>query len=62
MFRCSKCGTPRPAYESPVRRVVETRAKNYPFRKYAHRDGNDDPGGQGTEIVREEVLCSDCAG
>ncbi len=49
------------------RKVVETRRREYPFRKDAHlfmKQGRpkktDDPGGVGSEIVREVVVCPGC--
>jgi hypothetical protein len=54
--------------------VLERRAKQYPYRPRANvviirpKDGKkkkkehrDDPGGQGTEIVREVMACAECA-
>jgi hypothetical protein len=55
------------------RLVVQTRTKKYPFRAKANRivqlsdKGKrkviwvDDPGGAGQEIVKELLVCPDCA-
>lgn len=73
-FRCDQCHTavlPTTRMEHgfatyvpaiPHRVVVETRKKVYSERTY--EVGNrtiHDPGGVGTEIVREHNLCADCA-
>jgi hypothetical protein len=68
VFRCHACGRVVSANTSPIRRVVETRERQYPPRPKANRfkkDGrerqSDDPGGSGRELVREILLCSSCA-
>jgi rubredoxin len=68
LFQCQVCGvvvTPNtPAHQ----KVVETRRREYPFRKEANlfiKDSRpkktDDPGGIGFEIVREVVVCPGCS-
>jgi hypothetical protein len=61
MFKCSCCYKNSKPGESATKRVVETRIKQYPVRKNAHSNGNDDLGGVGTEIVKEIFLCTECA-
>jgi hypothetical protein len=67
LYRCHLCGVVVPPNTPAHRKVVETRRREYPFRKDAHlfmKDGRpkkaDDPGGVGFEIVREVVVCSSC--
>lgn len=60
MWKCQKCGEQQKQGVQPVRAVVETREATYPYRAEANR-GVDDPGGKGTEIVREENRCEACA-
>jgi hypothetical protein len=55
MFRCDECKEISKPSEKPVRVVVETRNKIYPMRPQAY-----DPGGTGTEIVREILVHSTC--
>jgi len=57
-FRCQKCGEAKPPGAQPVRQVVETRQKEYPAR---HTKTTEDFGGSGWEIVREIVICKECA-
>lgn len=61
-FVCGICHQPQPAHSKPKRVVTKTRARNYPARVY-FIGGNkvEDPGGQGTEIVREVETCGACA-
>jgi len=70
MFRCEVCDSVAPARTRCHRIVVETRATEYPARPDAHwhppRAGGkgkwvDDPGGRGSEIVRELRACELCA-
>jgi hypothetical protein len=70
MFRCDVCGSVAPPRTPCNRIVVETRPKEYEARPRAHwqppRAGGkgkwvDDPGGRGTEIVRERRACDECA-
>lgn len=67
MYRCHLCGVVVPPNTPVHRKVVETRRREYPFRKDAHlffKDGHlkkkDDRGGVGFEIVREVVVCPSC--
>jgi hypothetical protein len=77
VFRCQQCREVVPRNTRPVRRVVETRERQYPFRAKANRlkrkprpndpestkrvRYRDDPGGHGREIAREVALCPACA-
>lgn len=73
MYRCEACGKVVPPGTTARRRVVETRERTYPSRQNANgrsrpqRPGarrprsKGDPGGTGTEIVREQLVCADCA-
>lgn len=65
MFRCTRCQKVSLPGDKPVRLVVETREKVYPFRSRANRrrgymNFTDDEGGRGQEIKREVVVCKDC--
>lgn len=67
MFRCEKCKQISASGESPVRVIAETRKKVYPERPEAMKRGRGftlrwvaDPGGTGTEIVREELRHAGC--
>jgi len=68
MYRCNRCHAVV-APRTPARRVVvETRLVEHPYRKGAGVrivDGKqkkyDDPGGTGSQIAREEVVCPACA-
>ena len=62
------CGGVVPASTPAIRQVVETRQREYRFRKKANKfneDGRiretDDPGSVGYEAVREIVVCSACS-
>lgn len=65
MFKCGICKQSSSAREKVRRVVVETRNAVYPRIHDAHyykdREGTwrkkDDPGGVGTEIVREMLIC-----
>ena len=60
-YRCDNCNKTVP-HGQPAHRIVrETAPCQYPYRKDAHRDGSDDPGGNGTRIVREQTVCDTCA-
>ena len=70
MYRCDVCDRVVPANTPSNRITVETRAVEYPRRASVHwippTDGGkgkwiDDPGGRGTEIVRELRACPACA-
>ena len=78
MYRCESCRAVVPPGTPAHRVVVETRAKEYPFRTKVNppctpdsrrkrlrkkRDKwHDDEGGDGREIVREQQVCSSCRG
>ena len=69
MFRCSVCGVPVGPGVAAVRVVLQTRPKTYPLREKVNlvrqpetprERWTDDPGGWGTEIVREGLACPAC--
>lgn len=59
-YQCQKCGDIPPSGTPSVRVVVETREHQHPFRAKANRDDSSDPGGKGSQIVRELVVCPAC--
>src|SRR5262249_24481859 len=73
MFRCQLCQCVVP--HTPCQRLVLIRRnKKYPYRSRANvvtrqrandkkpkREYRDDPAGEGQEIVREVIVCPDCA-
>jgi rubredoxin len=71
MYRCEVCGEVVDPGIPARKRVVETRDRTYPRRNDAggrpaepkgqrsQRKG--DPGGTGHEIVREQLVCPECA-
>lgn len=68
MYRCDLCNRIVAAGTRAVTIVLETRPRLYPRRPKAnriHKNGKtehtDDPGGKGTEIVREVKVCPFCA-
>ena len=62
MFICRKCGTLIGPKVSMNKVVVKTEAKDHPARKYLHKGLEvTDPGGTGTQIVKEEGCCKECA-
>jgi hypothetical protein len=70
MFICGICNTLSARNESAVRVVTETRTVTHPFRKDAHKyirfsDGKevikDDPGGKGSQVVKEVLAHERCA-
>src|SRR5678815_4965045 len=70
MFVCEVCGSVAPPRTRSHRIIVETRVTAHPPRSDAHwhppRAGGkgkwaDDPGGRGTQIVRELRACGPCA-
>jgi len=73
MYRCDLCSRVVSVGIPSHRIVVETRPKRYPHRPKAYRlvrrrkSGKaervfvDDPGGVGREIVREAIVCPECA-
>lgn len=70
MYRCEICKSVVPANTPTHRLIAETRPATYPHRPQANRPvkkrdrkvNPDDPGGRGTEIVRELIVCPRCAG
>ena len=69
-FKCQICNQVGSPHEKPVRVVSETRQVEYPARKVRRKRGPEDkfgerfdidPGGTGTEIVREVVCHAGCA-
>lgn len=69
MFKCGLCELTSKPGEKAVHVVTETRKSVYPFRQGANRftslEGekmeSDDPGGRGTEIVKEILSHQKCA-
>ena len=69
MYRCEVCKELVPPGTVSKKVVVETREVNYPRRAAANRpkpgdskrERRDDPGGRGSEIVREVIACPRCA-
>ncbi len=76
MFKCQVCGTTVAAKTPAIRITLELREKIYPSRKHIHpntsqdsqrstlkarKEWRDDPGGWGYEIVREALVCAECA-
>jgi hypothetical protein len=73
MFRCDFCGHITAPRTNAFRIILETRPKSYPFRSQANPfrrrlpggkiddKPRDDSGGNGTEIVREAIVCPACA-
>jgi hypothetical protein len=68
MFRCQLCSCVVPPRTPAQRLVLAPRLRRYPARKDAsafRRDGKnhtrDDPGGSGSEIVGEVLVCPGCA-
>jgi hypothetical protein len=68
MYRCHLCKVCVPPRTPATRIPLELRERHYPPRPDAHqvrRNGKlvavDDPGGVGTEIVREVIVCPSCA-
>jgi hypothetical protein len=68
MYKCQVCQQVIPANTKSHRIVVETRVREYPFRKHVNRIKDErkvyytnDEGGIGREIVREIIACPDCA-
>lgn len=69
MFNCGLCGKTSKAGERAVRVITEQRWATYPKQvnvyHYWDLEGKeiwkDDPGGQGSQIVREVLAHKDCA-
>lgn len=60
-YICEACNRVVPKGQPAHREVVATRPHAHPYRKDAHRNGADDPGGNGLQIVKERTVCGDCA-
>lgn len=68
MFICGICNLPSEPREKAKRVVTQTREVTFPHRyeahKYTTRDGReivkDDPGGTGTQIVKEVLAHAAC--
>jgi len=62
MFICQKCGKVVGPGVSPNIITLQTRSHAHPRREYVHKKNNVlDPGGQGTQIVKEGKYCNGCA-
>jgi hypothetical protein len=73
MFRCQLCHRLSAPHTPCHRLVVKRRSKEYSYRSRANtfvrtdekgkrkEHHTDDPGGEGQEIVREVIVCPDCA-
>ena len=70
MYRCDACGRVVEVGKPAHKRIVETRQREYQPRHHEtgkspkgqnRRRRRGDPGGVGHEIVREQLLCEDCA-
>ena len=73
MFRCQVCSRCVPRGTPAHRLVLETRPRDYRYRRAANvvifldargkrkKKLIDDPGGTGREIVREAIVCPECA-
>ena len=62
-FKCALCSVFQPPKTSPVMVILEAREVTYPERRKKTNIGTKviDPGGNGTEIVREVMVCDKCA-
>jgi hypothetical protein len=62
MFRCEKCNRITVPGEKATRLVTVERDVEYPSRNYKIGEVKFyDPGGYGTEIVKEILICEECA-
>jgi hypothetical protein len=68
MFRCPLCSCVVGPRTPPQRLLLERRTRSYPYRSRANefardhkRHVTDDPGGNGSEVVREVLVCPECA-
>jgi hypothetical protein len=73
MFRCQLCQCVVPPRTAAQQVVLKRRKKRYPYRSAANtffrinengkrkEHQTDDPGGEGEEIVKEMLVCPDCA-
>lgn len=64
-FRCDYCNKVTKLHEKQTRVVIQTREHVHPYRKNANPharfiEGKDDPGGKGSQIVKEVVICEAC--
>lgn len=60
MFICEGCNmVTKPGVKRQMV-TIEARPKRYPARRKINRNGSDDPGGEGHEIVREVRACPTC--
>ena len=59
-FRCDSCNKVSEPGDSAHRVVTEYRNHQHPYRPSANRDGSDDLGGNGQQVVKEKLICSDC--
>ena len=60
-YQCQLCKATPPHGTPSVRVVTQTREVEHPYRSRVNRDGSDDKGGRGAQIVREAVVCPECA-
>jgi len=61
MYVCQKCGKVVGPGISANRVITKTVVVNHSRREYNHKGEKVyDPGGQGTQIVSEELRCPDC--
>jgi len=69
-FRCEMCKTAAEDGQKPMRIVTKTRVHEHPKREKVYRrrdletgeiEKYDDPGGIGTQIVKEVNACKECA-
>ncbi len=61
MFICGNCHSVTKPRVTSQMATAEARDKRYPARHKVNRNGSDDPGGYGREIVREVRVCPECA-
>ena len=73
MFRCELCRCVVPPRTACQRLVLQWRTKKYPYRSRANtffrtneagkrkEHHTDDRGGEGREVVKEVIVCPECA-
>lgn len=61
MYYCRLCGDLVPAGIAARHVVLERRDVDHPPRYECYRNRASDPGGRGTQIVREVVACEACS-
>jgi len=63
MFICDECERPSQPCETMVKRTIIVKTVYHPEHTYKdkHKRTIHDPGGQGTQIVKEGKLCQSCA-